>query len=134
MSIEQICKLPVGSLAAKQSHLHLWTPDEHLFNAQAVLAAWKFELAGVFVWVNPKRGTGRYWRTAHELLLLGVRGDCEFRSKTMRSWIEANRRRDRKRPAKIRELIETVSPGPYAELFTNVVAQGWTCCEVRDGK
>lgn len=130
--VEQVAGLPVGGLAAEQSHLHLWTPDEHLFNAQAVLDAWGFALAGVFVWVNPKRGPGPYWRCAHELLLLGVRGDCAFRSKTTRSWVEANRRRDRSRPTRIRELLETVSPGPYAELFTSQPARGWTCCAVSD--
>lgn len=132
MSIQQICDLPVAELALEQSHLHLWTPDENIFDAQLVLQAWGFELAGVFVWVRPTRGSGRFWRCSHELLLLGIKGDCEFRSKTAMSWVQANRRGKGKKPTKIRRIIESVSPGPYVELFSNLETKGWVSCQMQD--
>lgn len=132
MSIQQICDLPVAELAMGKSHLHLWTPDENIFDAQVVLKAWGFELAGVFVWVRPKRGVGKYWRCSHELLLLGVKGDCGFRSKAAMSWVQANRRNRNEKPAKIRRIIESVSPGPYVELFSNLQTKGWVSCQMQE--
>ena len=132
MSIEQICDLPIADIALENSHLHLWTPDENLFDAQAVLKAWGFKLAGVFIWVRPTRGAGKFWRCSHELLLLGVKGDCDFRSKTAMSWIQANRRSGGQKPAKIRRIIESVSPGPYVELFSNLETKGWVSCQMQD--
>lgn len=131
-STESLCKLPVGQLAAEQSHLHLWTSHEGSGDANRIIDAWGFVPSDVLVWVKAKRGPGQYWRRAHELLMLGVRGECPFANKTLLSWIEATRPRNGGKPGKIRELVEAVSPGPYLELFAESTARGWQCCQVND--
>jgi len=126
MSVQEICRLPIKRLAAQNAHLHLWTTNAFLFEARQVLEAWGFEYKSCFVWVKPKLGMGNYWRLSHEFLLLGVRGSCPFRDKGSRSWQELDRGRHSQKPDEIRRLIETVSPGPYLELFGRQPVHGWT--------
>ena len=37
MTVEQLCALPVGELAAPDAHLHLWTTNGFLFDCQRIL-------------------------------------------------------------------------------------------------
>jgi N6-adenosine-specific RNA methylase IME4 len=125
MSVDGISELPVGQLAADQSHLHLWTTNAFLADALRVVAAWGFRYKGLFVWVKPHLGIGNYWRVAHELLLLGVRGNLVFADKSLRSWREYSRGKHSAKPHGVRRLIERASPGPRLELFARHPASGW---------
>jgi N6-adenosine-specific RNA methylase IME4 len=69
---------------------------------------------------------GNYWRVAHEFLLLGVRGNALFLNHSQRSWFRTERLEHSKKPEIVREMIESVSPGPYFELFGRKRAEGWT--------
>jgi len=128
MTIEEICSEPVAELAASNSHLHLWTPSSLLPEALTVMQAWGFQYKTSFVWVKPQIGIGNYWRTAHEFLMLGVRGKLAFLDHAQRSWLEAKRTSHSTKPKAIRELIETVSPGPYLEMYgrTKPANSKWT--------
>ncbi len=86
MTPDEIATLPVGELAAADSHLHLWVPNAFLFKVRSVMEAWGFTYKSVFVWVKPSPAHGNYWRNAHELLLLGVRGSCPFLDQLYMSW------------------------------------------------
>ena len=132
LTVERLAELPVGDLAAESSHLHLWTPSPRLFDAKQLIAAWGFAYAGVFVWTRPNGTRTDYWRDAHELLLLGVRGEAAFADKNIASWLSTGRPRGDRKPARIRTLLESVSPGPYCELFTSREVAGWTCCRVAE--
>lgn len=135
MPLDEIAALPVGELAAENSHLHLWAPSAFLFDARRVLENWGFTYKGVFVWVKPQMGTGYYWRNAVELMLLGVRGSCTFRDRSIPNWLCADRRAHSEKPEQVRALIERVSPGPYLELFARRAVRGWAVFgnEVRRG-
>jgi N6-adenosine-specific RNA methylase IME4 len=125
MTVEDICGLPVRSLLAPRAHLHLWTTSAFLHDAFSVIDTWGFTYKSCFVWVKPLIGCGNYWRLAHELLLLGVRGRAPFRDKTQRSWQELSRGRHSGKPERLRSIIEAVSPGPYLELFGRKPVDGW---------
>ncbi len=125
MTLHDICGLPVSQLAAPRAHLHLWTTAAFLNDAFSVIEAWGFAYKSCFVWVKPLIGCGNYWRLAHELLLLGVRGRTPFRDKTQRSWLELARGRHSGKPERLRKIIERVSPGPYLELFGRKPVDGW---------
>lgn len=120
MSIDELCDLPVRSLTTDDAHLHLWTTNAHLPDAFRVLAAWGFAYKSCLVWIKPQLGMGNYWRVSHEFLLLGVRGRLPFRDKTQRSWVVCRRGRHSVKPYRVREMIESVSPGPYLEMFGRV--------------
>ncbi|MEM9360671.1 MAG: MT-A70 family methyltransferase [Pseudomonadota bacterium] len=123
---EEIERLPISKIAAPNAHLHLWAPNALLPDCLKVIKAWGFEYKTNFAWVKPRMGLGNYWRSSHELLLLGVRGRLSFKVKDKRSWFEAPRTDHSTKPDSIRELVEQVSPGPYLELFGRRTTPGWT--------
>ena len=127
MSVDEIAELPVGELAAKRAHLHLWTTNAFLFDCKKLLGAWGFDYKGIFVWAKPNIGIGNYWRVAHEFMVLGVRGNLPFQDHGQRSWQEYPRREYSRKPDEIREIIEQVSPGPRLELFARKGAKNWVC-------
>jgi N6-adenosine-specific RNA methylase IME4 len=128
MSTEDIFSLPVESMAARNSHLHIWVPSSFLREGLEAIECFGFTYKSSFVWTKPGRGAGDYWRESHELLLLGVRGSQAFRS-SQRSWMELPRGKYGEKPIRIRRLIEKVSPGPRLEMFaTGKATPGWTSC------
>jgi N6-adenosine-specific RNA methylase IME4 len=126
MTVAELCGLPVGELAAKDAHLHLWTTNGFLFECPKLFDAWGFEFRSSFAWVKPTIGIGNYWRNSHELLLTAIRGDAKrFRDHSIRSWIECDRDKHSQKPELVRHFIERASPGPYLELFARGEAPGW---------
>jgi N6-adenosine-specific RNA methylase IME4 len=126
MPVEDIGALPVRDIAADDAHLHLWTTNAFLFDAQRVMEAWGFAYKSCFVWVKPQMGMGNYWRVSHEFLLLGIRGDCPFLAHNEPSWRSLQRHRHSTKPDAIRQIIEKVSPGPRIELFARDSYPGWS--------
>jgi N6-adenosine-specific RNA methylase IME4 len=125
LSADKIANLPVAKLAAARAHLHLWTTNAFLADAQAIIAAWGFEYKGVFVWVKPQIGIGNYWRVSHEFMLLGVRGNLPFVDRSLPSLLEADRTGHSEKPAAVRALIERASPAPRLEMFARQAVPGW---------
>lgn len=125
MSVDDIVALPIQYLAADQAHLHLWTTNAFLFDCARILEAWGFQYKGVFLWVKPQMGIGNYWRVSHEFMVLGVRGGLGFNNHSQMSWLEAERTKHSAKPEQVRKIIESVSPGPYLELFGRKTSEGW---------
>lgn len=126
MTIDELAELPVGKLAAEQSHLWLWTTNGFLFECPRLFAAWGFEFKSSYVWVKPQMGIGNYLRNSHELLLLAVRGGLTGLARNVMSWGEHDRTEHSAKPERIRsEVVEALSPGPRLELFGRRVAPGW---------
>ena len=117
MNIQEICNEPVEALTNEVAHLHLWTTNAFLREAFDVIKAWGFTYKSCLVWIKPQLGMGNYWRVSHELLLLGVRGSLPFVDQTCKSWVLEHRTVHSRKPYRVRELIERVSPGPYLELY-----------------
>ena len=126
MTIDAIAGLPVARLVADQAHLHLWTTNAFLFEAQKVIEAWGFTYKSCLVWIKPQLGNGNYWRVSHEFLLLGVRGNLTFTDRTQQSWVCAERSQHSAKPRVFRKLVENVSPAPRLELFARTQSEGWT--------
>ena len=66
MTVDELALLPVGRLAAKDAHLHLWTTNGFLFDCPRLFDAWGFTFKTSFVWVKTPYGTGNYWRSTPE--------------------------------------------------------------------
>jgi len=127
LTVDELCAMSVGDLAADDAHLHLWTTNGFLPDAFRVIAAWGFDYKSCFVWVKPQMGIGNYWRVSHEFLLLGVRGDAtRFNMRDKMSWLQADRTKHSAKPEVVSQIIEQVSPGPFLELFGRRPAKGWT--------
>jgi N6-adenosine-specific RNA methylase IME4 len=125
MTVDEICEEPVIQLAADDCHLHLWTTNAFLFDAKRVMEAWGFEYKSCFVWVKPQMGIGNYWRVSHEFMLLGIRGKPEFRRRDCMSWGQFDRTAHSKKPKDVRRLVESVSHGPYLELYGRETVPNW---------
>ncbi len=127
MTVDELALLPVGKLAAPQSHLWLWTTNGFLFECPKLFAAWGFEFKSSYIWVKPQFGIGNYLRNAHEFLLLAVRGGLTALARDVRSWGEFDRGEHSAKPEAIRStVVECISPGPYLELFGRSAVEGWT--------
>ena len=149
MTVAEIAALDVASLAHPDGcNLFLWATDEVYREGQAVAVAraWGFEPAGPsIIWAKDKYGTGLFPRPGHEPLLVcrtrGVKAlwnrgeDDAFvfavrATHSVQRWeqIRGNRntgKQHSRKPEGAADLIETVSPGPYLELFARRTRFGW---------
>ena len=119
MSLARIKALPVGSLAARDAHLWLWTTNALLPKAYEVAEAWGFTVRSPLTWVKFRLGLGgRYQlRNATEQLLFCTRGKAPLGSRSQPTWFNAPVTEHSRKPAEQFAIIERVSPGPYLELF-----------------
>ena len=113
-------------VAAERAHLHLWTPPELLEDGLRLLRAWGFRHQASLVRTKPAADYGTYCRQAHEVLLLGVRGELEFEDRSLLSWMDPHTSEAAESLREIRSVIERASPEPYLELFGNRAMRGWT--------
>lgn len=135
MTMEDILAMPVGDLAEPKSHLWLWTPNAMLEEALAVMRRWRFVYRTNIVWYKVRkdggpdgRGCGFYVRNVTELLLLGVRGKLRTREAGRRQTniIISRKREHSRKPEEAYPIIESLSPGPYVELFARQRRPGWS--------
>lgn len=133
MTVGEIAGIDVEAHADDDAHLFLWTLDRFLISgdAQRVCRVWGFEpLPQLIVWAKANAGLGRYLRSAHELILVGRRGQARFEEiaePTVR-WLqpyEGGVRLHSAKPEGSYDLIRQLSPGPYLELFARRQRLGW---------
>jgi N6-adenosine-specific RNA methylase IME4 len=118
---------------AADCHLWLWCTSNFLRDALWTMEVLGFEYKTNAVWSKMKHGRlqiglGQYLRHAHELLLLGVRGQPRVPEPAdrMPSVIIAPRARHSAKPVEAFELIERVSDGPRLEMFARDPRENWT--------
>jgi N6-adenosine-specific RNA methylase IME4 len=135
LTLDEICALPVATVAAPVAHLYLWCPNALLPDGLRVMAEWGFTYKANIVWHKVRkdggsdgRGVGFYFRNVTELILFGTRGKNARTLAPGRKQVNymATRKREHSRkPDEQYELIESCSPGPYLELFGRGIRDGW---------
>lgn len=114
--------------AADNAVLFLWATSPKLSEAIEVMEAWGFSYRTCAVWVKDKIGLGYYFRQAHELLLVGMKGhvnvpDAEDR---VSSVINAPRGAHSVKPHIVYEMLEKMYPfSEKCELFARNTRDGW---------
>lgn len=141
MENEDICRLPVGELAAKDCILFVWATWPKLFDAQEVIEAWGFTYKTCgFDWmkahagqvemfrddIDAQVGMGYWTRANTEPCLLATRGKPKRLNADVRQGIIAPRREHSRKPDCVHERIERLVAGPYLELFARQSRPGWT--------
>lgn len=135
MTIDEICAVPVKSVAADPSHLYLWCPNALLAWGLRVMEAWGFTYKTNLVWYKIRkdggpdgRGVGFYYRNVTELLLFGVRGHMRTLKPGRRAVniILTRKREHSRKPDEFYDLIEKCSRGPRLELFARHPRPDWT--------
>ncbi len=126
---DAICARPVGDIAADDCALFLWATVPMLPDALKVMSAWGFTYKSHCIWTKDKIGTGYWFRNAHELLLVGTKGDKLPAPAMGTQWpstIEARVGKHSAKPEKFYELIESYFPNlPKIELNARQARAGW---------
>ena len=128
MSVGEIKALPVESMAADDSHLYLWTTQRYLRDAFDVVDAWGFKYSATLVWAKKPKPTmiGGIYRPSTEFILFARRGSLDPLRRETTQWFPWPRQgRHSQKPEAMQDMVETVSPGPYLELFARRERLGW---------
>jgi N6-adenosine-specific RNA methylase IME4 len=140
LSFEELRRLPIGDVAAKDCALFLWAVDPLLPKAFELLNAWGFEFKTVgFYWAKTNRtadqralrpsdfftGLGYWTRANVEQCLLGTRGKPPRQAKDVRRLIIEPRREHSRKPEQVYDRIERLAKGPYLDLFARESRSGW---------
>ncbi len=121
---ERLCQLPVKAIATANAHLHLWVPPELVNDGMAILRAWGFRYKTQLVRHKLPPDYGKYWQTAHNVLLLGVRGQLAFHDTGLPSWLDGSDVFGNA-TAEIHTLILRASLPPYLDLFAERTIREW---------
>lgn len=140
LTFEELRRLPVGDLAAKDCALFLWAVDPLLPRAFELISAWGFEFKTVgFYWAKTNRtakhdalrptdfftGLGYWTRANVEQCLLATRGKPPRQAKDVRRLIIEPRREHSRKPEQVYERIMRLAKGPYLDLFARESRLGW---------
>ena len=129
MELDDICNMPISSIAADDCVLFLWATSPKLTEAVKVMSAWGFSYRTCMVWVKDKIGMGYYARQQHEILLIGARGNLPTPKPENRppSVIHAERNGHSEKPEEFYKTIENMYPEfSKVELFSRQPRQGWS--------
>jgi len=128
MSIDAIRALDIPSLAAPDAHLYLWTTNRYVEDAYMLVRAWDFKPSALLVWCKKPQGIGLgdTFRQTAEFVLFARRGHLPARRIVERTWFEWPRGRHSVKPDAFYELVESVTPEPYLDMFARRARKNWT--------
>lgn len=133
MSLEEIAALGVGDLAESDAHLYVWTTNRFLEQTYGIVRSWGFKPAQVLVWCKPPQGVGMggAFTSTTEFVVFARRGRLSVQQRVDSSWWKWSRVYENghiahsAKPDAFLDMVEQVSPGPYAELFARRARLGW---------
>lgn len=130
MTLDQIKALPINSLLNPGAHVYLWATNKTLRDAYAVLDAWGIRFHQVLVMTKPSGMTpslGYIFGT--EFCLLAINGSPmqKFRKcGTLNHFSRpATKGGHSVKPDYFYSMVETMSSGPYADIFSRKKRDGW---------
>lgn len=133
MTVDEICDLPIKDITADNCHLYMWVTNQYLLQAEKVIKAFGFKYSTTLVWAkNPMGGgLGGNFRITTEFLIFATKGSLKAKKTHIGTWFNQKREYQNgypchsRKPTFFHELIESVSPGPYLELFARRERLGW---------
>lgn len=127
MQLEQIKLLRVSEVACEDAHLYLWTTQQFVCESRKVAEAWGFVPTVLHVWCKPGLGAGGRFRPNTEFFWFCERGYTRLpiERRDVGTWHRWPRAGHSVKPDSFFELVESVSPGPYLELFARQERAGW---------
>jgi N6-adenosine-specific RNA methylase IME4 len=113
---------------AENCVLFCWATVPMLEQALAWMAHYGFTYRSHCAWVKDRVGTGYWFRNAHELLLVGVKGDVPAPAPGTQfpSVIEASVGKHSEKPEAFAAMIESLFPNvAKLEMFARAPRAGW---------
>ena len=126
MSVPSIAAMPIRDTVEDGCHLYLWTTQRFLRSAYDVLDAWGFKQGAVLVWSKPPKGVCGTWVCSAEFCIFARRGALPAKRRHIGTVFQWPRGKHSAKPEAFQDMVETVSPGPYLELFARRQRPGWT--------
>lgn len=130
LSVAEIAALPVDELAMPAAHLYLWTTNRYLRDAFTIIEAWRFSYSQTLVWCKKPRGLGPggiFAQTTEYILFCrrGVLPRIQRLPSTWFAWPRQGKGGHSRKPESFLDIVESVSEGPYLELFARRNRLGW---------
>ena len=125
MPVSEIAAMPVSGVAGKDAHLYLWTTQLFLRDAYTVLDAWGFKQGAILVWSKPAKGVCGTYVCSVEFCIFARRGSLEAKRRQIGTCYQWPRSHHSAKPEAFQDMVESVSPGPYLELFARRTRLGW---------
>ncbi len=126
----KLLKLPVPAWADDDCHLYLWVTNRSMPKAFELVERWGFRYITIVTWCKPTPGMGNYFRGSTEHVLFGVRGSQPLKRKDVGTWFAWPRgAAHSEKPEEFYPLVESCSPGPYADWFGRTLRLGWRIVE-----
>lgn len=125
MTIQEIAALKVP--AARDAHLYIWTVNKHIESTYTVARAWGFEPSTLLTWIKQPMGLGLggTFCSNTEFILFCRRGTLNAKCKVDTRWWGWSRGKHSEKPEAFQTIVESVSPGPYLEIFARRKRHGW---------
>ena len=128
MSVEQICSLPVSTIADVNCELYLWTTQKYLPDAFKVIDSWGFKYKQTLIWCKkPRAGLGGQFTPTNEFLLLARKGKKPKSKRVLTTWFLVKRPHNNhsKKPDFFRNMLQEITLSPRIELFARQKTDGW---------
>jgi len=130
VTLTDLKRLDVASMAADDCLLFLWVTNPHLDQGVDLMRAWGFKWATVgFAWDKQRVNPGFYTMSQVELCVIGKRGKIPQPRgrRNVRQLVSSMRRAHSQKPDEVRERIEQMFPTQSKlELFARQRVDGWS--------
>jgi N6-adenosine-specific RNA methylase IME4 len=134
MSLEEMGKLPISSLADDNCMLFLWATFPNLQEALDLIKLWEFKYKTLgFSWIKTNKvdgrpffGIGYYTKSNCEVCLIAVKGKPIKISNSVSSVLISPREEHSKKPDAVRDkIVQLCGDVPRIELFARQKTKGW---------
>ena len=129
MGIEALKELSVRLWAYPDAHLYLWTTNAFIEEAHELARFWGFRKRQILTWVKTYIGMGYYFRNTTEHILFCTVGRLPPKRHDLPTHFIAKNpgRRHSAKPEAFYDMVESMSPGPYLDVFARRLRMGWDC-------
>lgn len=135
MSVGEIKEVPVKRLAETDAHLYMWVTNKYMPDFADIIKGWGFKYSTTHTWAKNMMGggLGGAYKINSEFLIYATRGSLKAKATFPGTWHNVKRDykngfpQHSKKPEYFRKMIESVSPGPYLELFARQQVAEWDC-------
>lgn len=127
MTLDAIASLPIPALAEEDAHLYVWTFGPYVPVAYDLIRGWGFAVSALLTGCKEPMGLGfgGAFVPTTEHVLFARRGRDIRRSRWDSTWFRFKRGPHSAKPEVFLDIVETVSPGPYLEMFARRNRLGW---------
>lgn len=126
MTQAELLVLPLQEWSDDNAHLYLWTTNQFMIEAHELAAAWGFQVKTILTWVKRGIRMGFYFRNNTEHVLFGVRGSQRTLRRDVPTAFNSNAPRNHsEKPAAFYDMVESMSPGPYLNVFARKHRFNW---------